>query len=273
MKRLQDRVAIVTGGASGIGEGICRRFAQDGATVFVADTDVDSGERVAAVVGGVFVRCDVTDEAAVAASIAAAVDGFGRLDCYVANAGFSFDDGPITELDVTAFDKTVALVLRGVALGMKHAARVMRTRGGGSIISTSSIAGLTAGMGPHVYSACKAAVNSLTRTVALEEGAFGTRVNAICPGSIETAMPARGFGIYGDKERMHRLDAAIAAAWEPSIALRRRGTPDDVAGAAVWLASDDASYVTGQAIVVDGGFALGRTLPAIADDALDPSDP
>lgn len=265
MRRLKDRVAIVTGGASGIGEGICRRFALEGATVMVADTDVDAGEAVAADVSGVFLRCDVTDPAAVASSVAAALDGIGRLDCYVANAGFSFDAGPITDLDEAAFDKTVALVLKGVAFGMKHAAQAMRTRRGGTIISTSSIAGLTAGMGPHIYSACKAAVNSLTRTVAIEEGVFGTRVNAICPGTIETSMPARGLGIYGNEERTRRLDAAMAAAWEPSIALRRRGTPDDVASAAVWLASDEASYVTGQAIVVDGGFALGRTLPAITE--------
>ncbi len=265
MARLQDCVAIVTGGASGIGEGICVRFAQEGATVLVADTDVDAGERVASAVGGIFVPCDVTNESAVAASVAAAVDNVGRLDCYVANAGFSFDKGPITELDETAFDKTVALVLKGVALGMKHAARAMRSQHGGSIISTSSIASLTAGMGPHIYSACKAAVNSLTRTVAFEEGAFGTRVNTICPGTIETAMPARSLGIHGDTESMRLLDAAIASAWEPDIALGRRGTPADVASAAVWLASEDASYVTGQAIVVDGGFALGRQLPEIPD--------
>jgi NAD(P)-dependent dehydrogenase (short-subunit alcohol dehydrogenase family) len=265
MGRLQGRVAIVTGGASGIGEGITARLAGEGAKVFVADTDATRGETVASSVDGVFVHCDVTKEDDVAASVAAATERFGRLDCYVANAGFSFAQGPIVDFDEVAFDKTVALLLKGVAFGMKHAARAMRAGAGGSIISTSSVAGLAAGMGPHVYSACKAAVISLTRTVAFEEGSYGIRVNCLCPGAIRTSFPARSLGVYGDEDLVTRLDEAIDLSWAPDIVLERRGTAADVAGAAAWLASDDASYVTGQAIVVDGGLVLGKKLAKLPD--------
>jgi len=267
--RLRDRVTVVTGGASGIGEGIAARFAEEGAKVVVADVDAARGRSVAASVGGVFVDCDVTRETDVAGSVATALDRYGRLDCYVANAGFSFSDGPIIELDEEGFDRTVAVLLKGVAFGLKHAARAMRDRAGGSIICTSSISAMSAGMGPHVYSACKAAVNSLTRTVAFEEGAYGTRVNCLCPGSIATSLPARLLGLEHDDDRARLLDEALSEAWAPDIALRRRGTPSDVAGAAAWLASDDAAYVTGQAIVVDGGLALGKALADVTSSRSD----
>src|SRR5580700_10592535 len=140
MGQLEGRAAVVTGGASGIGKGISTRFAAEGAHVVVADIDRERGERVAAEIHGVFVACDVTSEPDVEAAVAAAVDGFGRLDCFVANAGAPGLIGPITELDVGAFDTTVALLLRSVAVGMKHACRAMQAGGrGGSIISTSSV--------------------------------------------------------------------------------------------------------------------------------------
>jgi NAD(P)-dependent dehydrogenase (short-subunit alcohol dehydrogenase family) len=263
---------MVTGGSSGIGEGIAVRFADEGAKVVVVDIDSARGEQVASQIDGVFLHCDVTNEADVANSVATCIERLGQLDCYVANAGFSFAQGTITELEEQSFDKTVALLLKGVAFGMKHAAQAMRAQGGGSITATSSVASLAAGMGPHIYSACKAAVNSLTRTVAFEEGAYGTRVNSVCPGSIQTPLPARLLGIADDEERVRRLDQAMSAAWASRIVLERRGTPADIAGAVAWLASDDASYVTGQAIVVDGGLTLGKTLPSFSDWATPMSD-
>ncbi|GAA0985818.1 SDR family oxidoreductase [Acrocarpospora macrocephala] len=265
MSHLQERVALITGGASGIGKGIVERFAREGARIVVTDVDVARGVDVASSVDGIFVRCDVTVESDISASVAAALDHFGRLDCYVANAGFAFAEGPITDLENELFEKDLSLLVRGVAFAMKHAIGVMRDQGGGSFITTSSVSALSAGMGPHIYSACKAAVNSLTRTVAYEEGVHGIRVNCVCPGSIATAFPAKRVGIDGDEERMRRLDDAIAAAWTPVIPLGRRGTSADIANAVAWLASDDAGYVTGQEIVVDGGMILGRTLPDVPD--------
>jgi NAD(P)-dependent dehydrogenase (short-subunit alcohol dehydrogenase family) len=265
VRRFRDRVAMVTGASSGIGEGVAVRLAAEGAKVVVVDIDTERGAQVAAQVDGLFLCCDVTDDAQVADSVSTCLQRFGRLDCYVANAGFSFTQGTITEFEGQSFDKTVALLLKGVAFGMKHAAVAMRAQGGGAIVVTSSVASLSAGMGPHIYSACKAAVNSLTRTVAFEEGSHGIRVNAVCPGSIQTPLPARLLGIPDGDDRVRRLDEAMAAAWASSIVLERRGTPADIAGAVAWLASDDAAYVTGQSIVVDGGLTLGKTLPSFSD--------
>jgi NAD(P)-dependent dehydrogenase (short-subunit alcohol dehydrogenase family) len=260
MSRLEARVAIVTGAASGIGEGIALRFAEEGAQVVVADIDADRGRQVASTAQGMFVACDASEEADLAAAVETAVRELGRLDCMVNNAGFTGVTGSITELDEAGFDRTVGLLLKGVAFGMKHACRVMRDQGGGSIISTASSAAVMAGLGPHIYSACKAAVVGLTRSVAFEEGAHGIRVNCICPGSIETPIASRTLGFYGDEELTARFNVAHAEAVVPHLALPRRGRPADIAAAAAWLASDDASYVTGQAIVVDGGLTAGKVL-------------
>jgi NAD(P)-dependent dehydrogenase (short-subunit alcohol dehydrogenase family) len=261
---LHGRVALVTGAASGIGRGVARRLAADGARVTVCDIDVEQGEQVALDVGGTFVRCDVTRPREIEESVASVLSREGRLDCYVANAGYAFSQGPISELREETFSKDVAVLLGGVAHAMRCVVPAMRRQGGGSFITTSSVASLAAGMGEHVYSACKAAVNSLTRTVAYEEGQYGIRVNAVLPGSIATALPAKLLGIE-DEERARRLDDAIAEAWSADIPLRRRGTPSEVADVVAWLASDQAAYVTGQSIVVDGGMVLGKTLPGVAD--------
>jgi NAD(P)-dependent dehydrogenase (short-subunit alcohol dehydrogenase family) len=258
--RLQGRVAIVTGATSGIGEGIAIRFAREGAHVVVLGRDVARGETVAARTGGRFVACDVTREADLRAAVDVALTRFGRLDVFVNNAGAPGVQGPITELDEAGFDATVGLLLKAVAFGMKHACRSMREQGGGSIISTSSSAALLGGCGPHIYSACKAAVIGLTRSVALEEGAHGIRVNCICAGGVETPIVARTLGVAGDAEKTRRLNEAVAATVSASTAIARVGFPADIAGAAAWLASDDAAYVTGQAIVVDGGQTIGKAL-------------
>ncbi len=270
--RLQDRVAVVTGAASGIGEGIATRFAEEGAHVVVADVDTAGGERVAKAVDGLFVECDVSREADLARAVDTAVTEFGGLHCYVGNAGFGGVIGPITELDEDGFDRTVAVLLKGVAFGMKHACRVMQGQGGGSIISTSSVAGLMGGMGPHIYSACKAGVIGITRSVALEQGPFGIRVNCINPGGIATPIFTRGLGVEHDPEVADLVMQAVSSGVASGTPLGRIGTPADIAAAAAWLASDDSSYVTGQTIVVDGGLIstkalLGEQLTELATEA------
>ena len=255
MGRLDGQVAVITGAASGIGEGIATRFAAEGARVVVADVDTAGGSRVAKHIDGTFVECDVTREADLAHAVATAVSAFGGLDCFVGNAGFGGVRGEITDLDEAGFDHAVAVLLKGVAFGMKHACRAMHADQGGhggSIISTSSVAGLMGGLGPHVYSACKAGVIGLTRSVALEQGPHGIRVNCVNPGGIETPIFAKGLGVEGAEAA--ELTQLVATGVAGATPLGRIGQPADIAGAAVWLASEDSAYVTGQTIVVDGGL-------------------
>jgi NAD(P)-dependent dehydrogenase (short-subunit alcohol dehydrogenase family) len=220
---------------------------------------------VAKSIDGRWVACDVTNEEDLALAVSSAVEGFGGLDVWMGNAGFGGALGEITELDADAFDRTVAVLLRAVALGMKHAVRAMRSTGrGGSVISTSSVAGLQGGHGPHTYSACKAGVIGLTRSVALEQGPYGIRVNCINPGGVDTPIFARALGVEGtEAEEIRRLVTAGVSARTP---LGRIGQPDDIADAAVWLASDRSAYVTGQAIVVDGGLtSVSMPLPTAGE--------
>ncbi len=256
---------MITGAASGIGAGIATRFAEEGARVVVADFDTSAGEQVAKAIGGRFVPCDVTREADLAAAVGDAVSAFGRLDCFVGNAGSGGVTGPITELDEAGFERTVAVLLKGVAFGMKHACLAMQASGGGSIISTSSVAGLMGGMGPHIYSACKAGVIGITRSVALEQGPFGIRVNCINPGGIATPIFAKGLGVADDPGAAEQVMDRVSASVSSITPLGRIGTPGDIAGAAVWLASDDSSYVTGQTIVVDGGLVAAKRLAEFPD--------
>lgn len=253
MGALDGRSAVITGGASGIGAAVVRRFAAEGASVVVADIDDAAGEALATQVGAHYLHCDVTSEEHLAAAVDAAVRLHGRLDVWMGNAGFGGTLGEITELDADGFDRTVAVLLRAVALGMKHAVTAMRAGGrGGSIISTSSVAGLQGGHGPHIYSACKAAVIGLTRSVALEQGPHGIRVNCINPGGIDTPIFSRALGVEG--EEADAVRQLVISSVSASTPLGRIGQPADIAGAALWLASDDAAYVTGQTIVVDGGL-------------------
>lgn len=160
MPRLNGKVTLITGGASGIGEGTARLFIEEGAAVTIADIQDDRGQRLAKELGSraAYIRADVSREADVRAAVNAAVERFGRLDCLFNNAGFGGVQGGIEEITVSGFDETIGVLLRGVFLGMKHAAPIMKRQGSGSIISTASVAGLRTGMGPHVYSAAKAAV-------------------------------------------------------------------------------------------------------------------
>ena len=247
--RLEGKVALVTGGASGIGEGTVRRFVAEGAQVVIADRQADAGAALAEALGPAtrFVTADVTDEADVAAAVDDAVAGFGRLDVMFNNAGIVGVIGPIAATPTDGWDHTVAILLRGVFLGMKHAARVMVPQGSGSIISTSSTAGILGGLGPHCYTACKHGVIGLTKSVASELAASGIRVNAISPGSTVTAMTSAV--ITGDHTATDRTATAIAA----GSALGIPAFPEDIANAALYLASDEARNVTGHTLVVDAG--------------------
>ena len=248
--RLEGKVAIVTGGASGMGLGTVERFLDEGAAVVAADLNTAKGDELltAAARRGQadrvrFSRTDVSVEADVAALVEQATESFGGLDIMFNNAGIGGAFGPVTELEADAWDETFAIDVRSVFLGIKHAARVMIAAGkGGSIINTATVAGLGGGAGPVAYSSAKAAVANLSVTTALELAPYRIRVNAICPGVIYTPL-------------MHQGDPDAADEWVQALQpWPDRGLPEHIAGAALFLASDDSAFVTGQAIAVDGGL-------------------
>lgn len=251
--RLDGKVAVITGAASGIGAATARRFADQGAKVLIADLQEDAGAALADALGAVarFERVDVTVETDVANAIAVALREWGRIDCLFNNAGFGGALGPIDETSAEDFTITMDVLVKGVFHGMKHAAPAMKRQRVGSIINTASIAALQGGWSPHIYSAAKAAVVALTRSVALELAEWSVRVNCICPGLIATPLAVgRGF----TDEVVARFRKSMAGE-QP---IRRVGEPEDIAQCALWLASDESSFVTGQAHVVDGGATLGR---------------
>jgi NAD(P)-dependent dehydrogenase (short-subunit alcohol dehydrogenase family) len=258
MGRLDGKVAIVTGGASGIGEASVRLFAAEGARVVAADVEDDRGRRLAERLGGnvIYRHTDVTSEADVRGTVKAAVDDWGRLDVMFNNAGIVGAVGPIEGVSVEDFDWTIRVNLRGVFLGIKHAAPVMRRQGSGSIINTASTAALQAGFGNHIYSASKAGIAQLTRSVAMELGEAGIRVNCVSPGYIPTPMIgiARSLTREQAEAKLHIIEDAFRDA-QP---LRGPIMPKDIARAALFLASDDSRFVTGQNLVVDGGVTGGK---------------
>jgi NAD(P)-dependent dehydrogenase (short-subunit alcohol dehydrogenase family) len=248
--RLDGRVAVITGGARGIGEGTARRFVAEGASVVVADVEVEAGTALAAELGERcrFVRTDVAQEQDIAAVVDAAVEWFGRLDVMFNNAGVMGASGSIARLRLDDVEATFAVDLIGPLLGMKHAARVMRTQRSGVILTSSSPAGLVGGLGPHAYSAAKCAVIGLTRSVAAELRPHGIRVNVIVPGATVSGMTAGlttgdPADLTGAAERLSR-----------TALMARPVLPEDIAGAAVYLASDDAALVTGCVLPVDAGM-------------------
>jgi len=256
MGRLDDKVAVITGGASGIGEASVRLFAAEGAEVVVADVQDERGGRLASELGAEYIHADVTREEDVQVAVSHTVDVYGRLDCMFNNAGIAGAVGPIESVTAEAFDRTVAVLLRGVFLGIKHAAPVMRAQGGGSIINTASVAAVRTGYGNHVYSAAKAGVVQLTRSVAMELGEDNVRVNCVLPGFIPTPMIARARGVpLGEADGKLGV---ITEAFREAQPIRRPGHPDDIAKAVLWLASDDSGFVNGHALVVDGGVSGGR---------------
>jgi NAD(P)-dependent dehydrogenase (short-subunit alcohol dehydrogenase family) len=265
MGRLEGKVAVITGAASGIGEASARLFAREGARVVVADIQGDKGQRIADELGeaALWVHADVSSEADVERLMEQALSRFGRIDCLFNNAGFAGVGGPIEDTPAEGFDRTMAVLLRGVFLGIKHVAPVMKRQGGGSIVSTASVAGLQAGFGPHTYSAAKAAVVHLTRSVAMELGEHNVRVNCICPGGIATPIfgTALGLSPQAAEEKLGVIRAALST-MQP---IRRAGDPADIAHAALWLASDDSTFVNGHALVVDGALTGGRPWSAVLE--------
>ncbi len=256
--RLEAKTAVITGAASGIGAGTARMFAENGANVVVADLQEEAGRALVAELGDVarFANCDVTNEADVAAAVDLAVAEFGRLDVMFNNAGIVGAVGRIAETPVEAWDNTIAILLKGVFLGMKHAARVMVPQESGVIISTSSTAGILGGLGPHAYTTAKHGVIGLTKSVANELAPHGIRVNAISPGNTVTAMTA-AVGT-GDADNFDEATKFIAA----GSPLGYAGFPEDIAAAALYLASDDGRYVSGHTLVVDAGQTMAGMKPA-----------
>ena len=258
MGRLDGKVAIITGGASGIGEASASLFVEEGASVLIADVQDDKGWKLAEELGtrAEYLHADVSRESDVEGLMSRAVEAYGRLDCMFNNAGIAGPTGPIESVNVEGFNEAIAVLLRGVFLGIKHAAPVMKRQGSGSIVNTASVAGLRTGYGNHIYSAAKAGVIQLTRSVAMELGESGVRVNCICPGFIPTPMIGRARGLSID-EADQKLDT-IRKSFTMAQPLRRPGDPTDIAEAALWLASDDSSFINGHALVVDGGVTGGR---------------
>jgi len=250
--RFAGRVAIVTGGASGIGAATCRALAAEGAQVVVADLDAGRGTAVAGEIGGRFQAADVADEAATTRLVADTAAALGRLDVLVSNA-FASAVGALEGLALTAWARTLDVTLTAVFTGLRAALPAMRARGGGAIVNVASISGLGGDRGLGAYNAAKAGVINLTRTAALELAASGIRVNAVCPGLIDTPALQRGPG-----RRPAWVDSARAA-----IPVGRFGSPEEVARAILFLASDEASYVTGATLVVDGGLTAGTGIPDV----------
>lgn len=257
MGRLDGKRAVITGAASGIGEGAARLFVAEGASVVLADVDAGRGRRLAAELGerSRFVECDVSREGDIDRAVRTSVEAFGGLDSLFNNAGNPGSVGGIEEIDVESWDRTVAVHLRGMFLGIRAAARVMRPQGHGSIVNTASVAAYVANAGGHDYSACKAAVIQLTRTAANELGEQGVRVNAVCPGGIATSIFGRAAGL--DPEQAQRTVEFMTAAMSNIAPIPRAGQPSDIAEAVLWLSSDASSYVNGQALAVDGGLLTG----------------
>jgi len=250
MKRYEGKVVVVTGAASGIGAGCARRFHEEGASVVIADVQEAPGKALAHELGerAQFVRCDVSDEESVANLVDTAVATFGRLDVIYANAAVLGAVGPIAKLRMEDADLTLGINLRGVLLCMKHAVRVMQPQGSGVILATASPGGIVGGVGPHAYSAAKAGVVGLVRSVAAEVRPYGIRVISIVPGAMLTPMTADI--MTGDPADLAGADAALA----PSNLMGGPGMPEDIAAAAAYLASEEARFVTGSEFMVDGGY-------------------
>jgi NAD(P)-dependent dehydrogenase (short-subunit alcohol dehydrogenase family) len=247
---LEGRVALVTGGSSGIGLAAAHAFVREGARVVICSRDADKGEAAAESVrsaGGDchFQATNVASPRDVEALVAACVSRFGRLDCAFNNAATGGSGKLCADIEEEEFDGTIAVNLRGVWLCMKHEIRQMLRQAGGTIVNMSSVDGLTGSPNSSVYSASKHGVNGLTRSAAIEYGRAGIRVNAICGGGFATEMLARGYG--------HDL-AWVERYRRPAIPIGRLGRPEECAEAAVWLCSDASSYITGVCLGVDGGL-------------------
>ncbi len=249
MRSFEDKVCLVTGAASGIGRATALAFAREGAKVVVSDVSPE-GEQTVAMIrarggGGIFARCDVSDPAEVESLVTATMRAYGRIDCAFNNAGIEGARAPILEYPDEAWNRVLSVNLTGVWLCMKHELREMARAGSGAIVNNASILGVVGFAGSPAYTAAKHGVIGLTKVAALELAPKGIRVNAVCPGFIETPMLARA-GITSD-EKMKQAVTAL----EP---IGRMGKPEEIAEAVLWLCSPAASFVTGHAMLVDGGY-------------------
>jgi len=258
-KRLEDKIAVITGGTSGIGERTAEIFVEHGAAVVIAGRSAEKGDAIARRLGErtVFVRTDVTQESDVGNMINLSVERFGRIDCLFNNAGAPGPVGTIEEIALTDVNAAMSVLFSAVFLGMKYVAPVMKKQGGGSIINNASVAGIRVGFGPTIYSAAKAAVIHLTKCVAMELAPFGVRVNSISPGGIATPIFGKTFGL--DEINADRSVDALISLFKKTLPLRRSGLPDDIAYGALYLASEEGSFVTGHDLVIDTGMTTGKS--------------
>jgi meso-butanediol dehydrogenase/(S,S)-butanediol dehydrogenase/diacetyl reductase len=254
--KLENRVAIVTAGGSGIGAATARRFVQDGASVVVADISGRRAEEVASAItasGGkaVYIKMDASDPEGVQSTIQLALDTYGRLDIMFNNAGMA-DAAPLDETSLESWNRVLAVTLTSTFLGLKYCLPIMRRQGGGAVVNTASVSGTGGDYGLSSYNAAKAGVINLTRAAAIENAKFNIRINCVCPGAINT----RAAQILGGKraDEFRQLQAKAHP-------LGRMGEPEEIANTVAFLVSDEASFITGAAIMVDGGVTAGTGLP------------
>jgi NAD(P)-dependent dehydrogenase (short-subunit alcohol dehydrogenase family) len=257
MRRFEGQIAVVTGGAGGIGEAASVRLADEGARVFILDVDGSKAESVSARIGATGIHCDVADETELATAFDRVAAKAGRIDILMAVAGGS-QEGLVADLDGEAWDRLYRSNLRSTALSCRLALRTMIPARSGAIVTMSSISGLRGDPGWSSYNAMKAAIINLTQSLAWETGRYGIRVNAICPGPIATP---RMLGSLEDK--------AIAAAYDRATAIGRMGRAEEVAAAMAFLASSEASFITGTCLVIDGGLTARTGQPVGFDAMLD----
>ena len=259
MGRLDGKVAVITGATSGIGLRTAEVFVAEGAKIVIAGRRVPEGEALAKRLGAacIFRQTDVAVEEQMKSLISLAVDKFGKIDCLFNNAGGPAQTGGIEGLEVDRFDAAMGTLVRSVMLGMKHAALHMKRQGSGSIINNGSIAGRLGGYSTSlVYGAAKAAVIHLTRCVAMELGEVGIRVNSISPGVIATGIFGKALGL--SVEAAEKTPELMHGVYKSAQPIPRAGLPEDIAYAAVFLASDESTFINGHDLVVDGAITGGR---------------